>query len=111
MTEYWIAARPNAYDHPPHHELNEGKPQHSAQLRARDFLLKRRGGTPVRLHPQWATTSADTFAGEGHEAEVETPAHGLGESDGRGTYNHYKQVGSQRALKFGAAKRPRPIPQ
>ena len=60
-----------------------------------DFLLKRRGGTPVRLHPQWSTTNVETFAGEGHEAEVKTPAYGLGESDGKGTYNHYKQVGTR----------------
>ena len=82
-----------------------------AQARVWGFLLKRRGGPPARLHPQWSTTKVGTFAGEGHEAEVETPAHGLGESDGRGTYKHYKHVGNQRTLKFDAAKRPRAIPQ
>ena len=80
-------------------------------MRVWGFLLKRRGGTSVRLHPQWITTKVDTFTREGHEAEVETAAHGMGESDGRGTYKHYKQVGNQRTLTFDAAKRPRPIPQ
>ena len=61
-----------------------GKSHTNAQLRVWGFLLKRRGGTPVRLHPQWSTTKVETCAGEGHEAEVETPAHGLGESDGMG---------------------------
>ena len=87
-----------------------GEPLQNAQVRVWDFLLKRRDGTPVRLHPQWSTTNVDTFAGEGHEAEVETPAHGLGESDGRGMYNHCKRVGNQRTLKFHRAKWPRPIP-
>ena len=81
------------------------------QLRVWVFLLKRRDGTPGRLHPQWSTTKVETVAGEGHAAEVETPAHGLGESDGRGTYKHYNQVGNTRTLKFDAAKKPRPSPQ
>ena len=104
------AQRPNSYDHKRHHELKDGGSHNNAQSRVRDFLLKRRDGTPVRLHPQWSTTKVDTFAGEGHEAEVETPAHGLGESDGRGTHTHYTHVGNQRTLKFDHAKWHRPIP-
>ena len=91
-----LAQRPNSYDHKRHHELKEERnPLQSAQLCALDFLLKRRDGTSVRLHPQWSTTTVAFFAGEGHEAEVETPAHGLGESGDRGTYKHYTQVGNR----------------
>ena len=38
--------------------------------------------------------------GEGHE-ETQIPRNGLGMSDGRGTFKHYKEVRKARTLKFG----------
>ena len=89
LTECWIA-----HDHKRHHELKEErKPLQIVQLRVRDFLINRRDGTPVRLRPQCITTNVDTFVGEGHEAEVETPAHGPGESDGMGHLQALRSYG------------------
>ena len=107
LTQCWFAVRPRSYDHKRHHQLKyAGTPQRDTQLRVCDFLLVRADGSSVRLHPQWSTTAVETFAGEGHQDEVEPPARGLGESDGRGTYKHYKEVGTQRKLKFDGLKRP-----
>ena len=64
-------------------------------------------GSAVRLHPQWSKTAVESYAAEGHAEEVAIPAHGLGESDGPGTYRHFKDLGTQRRLKFDGTKRPR----
>jgi len=102
LTGCWFSARPGSYDHKGHHQLkHEGKPKRDARLRVWDFLLVRADGSSVRLHPQWSTTTVESFPGEGHTTEVEPPARGLGESDGPGT-----SAGTQRNLKFDALKRP-----
>ena len=93
-----FALRPNSHHHKRHHQL---------QVRVWDFVLTRVDGSAVRLHPQWSTTAVESYAVEGHAEEVEIPAHGLGESDGPGTYRHFKDVGTQRMLKFDGTKRPR----
>ena len=103
-----FALRPNSYDHKRHHQLRlAGTPKKDAQLRVGDFVLTRVDGSEVRLHPQWSKTAVESYAVEGHAEEVEIPAHGLGESDGPGTYRHFKDLGTQRRLKFDGTKRPR----
>ena len=72
-----------------------------------DFVLIRSDQSGVRLHPQWSTPKVESYAGEGHAQEVEIPQRGLGESDGPGTYKHFKTEGSQRTLRFDARKKPR----
>ena len=71
-----------------------------------DFLLERADGSSIRLHPQWSTTVVETFAGEGHDTEVEPPARGPGTSDGPGTYRRFKNIGTQTKVRFDAKKRP-----
>ena len=103
-----FALRPNSYDHKRHHQLRvAGTPKKDAKVRVWDFVLTRVDGSAVRLHPQWSTTDVESYAVEGHAEEVEIPAHGLGESDGPGTYRHFKDLGTQRRLKFDGTKRPR----
>ena len=103
-----FAPRPNSYDHKRHNQLRlAGKPKKDAKLRVWDFVLTRADGSAVRLHPQWSTKAVDSYAVEGHAEEVKIPVHGLGESDGRGTYKHFKDLGTQRMLKFDGTKRPR----
>ena len=104
----WVSSRPHSYDHKRHHQLKEARnPKKDAQLRVWDFFITRDDGSSIRLHPQWSTTKVETFAGGGHDEEVEPPVHGLGESDGRGTYKWFKSLGTQKQLKFNALKRPR----
>ena len=38
---------------------------------------------------------------------LRSPPTGVGESDGPGTYRHFKDLGTQRRLKFDGTKRPR----
>ena len=103
-----FALRPNSYDHKRHHQLRlAGTPKKDAQVRVWDFVLTRVDGSAVRLHPQWSNTAVESYAVEGHAEEVEIPAHGLGESDGPGTYRRFKDLGTQRRLKFDGTKRPR----
>ena len=85
----------------PHEKQTAGRPQRDVQLRVWDFVLKRSDGSAVRLHPQWSTPKVETYAVEGHETPVQTPHSGLGGSDGRGTYRHYKALGNQKTLRFG----------
>ena len=74
-------------------------------MRVWGFLLVREGGSTIRLHPQWSSTVVESFEGDGHPEEVDIPIHGLGESDGPGTYKHYKEVGALRKLHFGERKK------
>ena len=90
--------RPNSYDHKRHH-AGQGTPD--TKMRIWDFVLIRKDGSGVRLHPAWKTTKVESFAVEGHEEEVPIPSKGLGKSDGPGTYRAYKDIGSDRTLRFG----------
>ena len=97
-----LEPRPGSYDHKRHHEKNlAGRPETDTQLRVWDFVLIRKDGSGVRLHPQWSTPKVESYAVEGHDEEVQTPWAGLGGSDGPGTYKSYKEIGSQRMLRFG----------
>ena len=95
--------RPGSYDHKRHHEKRfAGRPETHTQLRVWDFVLIRKDGSGVRLHPQWSTTKVESHAVEGHDEEVQIPWAGLGGSDGPGTYKRFKQLGSQGLpLRFG----------
>ena len=94
--------RPNSYDHKRHHaKTSAGGPQTATKLPIWDFVLIRKDGSGVRLHPAWSTTKVESFAVEGHEEEVPIPWAGLGKSDGPGTYRAYKDIGSDRILRFG----------
>ena len=107
LTGRYFARRPNSYDHKTHHQLMKaGMPQKDKKLLVWDFVLVRADGTGLRLHPQWSNNEVETYAVEVHAEEVEPPAHGLGESDGPGTYRRFKDMGTQRKLRFDGAKRP-----
>ena len=107
LTGCYFAQRPNSYDHKKHRQLRKaGMPQKDKKLLVWDFVLVRADGTGLRLHPQWSNNEVETYAVEGHAEEVEPPAHGLGESDGPGTYRRFKDMGTQRKLRFDGAKRP-----
>ena len=95
-------SRPNSYDHKRHHEMKEaGRPVTDTKLQVWDVVLLRKDGGGVWLHPQWNGTKVESFKVEGHDEEVRIPNAGLGRSDGRGTYNLYKEIGNQRTLRFG----------
>ena len=90
-----VRKRTGSYDHSRQvKRLGQG-----SRLTKWDFVLKRSDGTAVRLHPEWSSNKILTLAVEG-EGETEIPRNGLGMSDGRGTFRHYKEVGQQRILKF-----------
>ena len=107
LKECWLSMRPGSYDHKRHVQLKDaGRPKTNSQLRVWDFLLVRDDGSAVRLHPQWSTTVVDVVAGNGHEEEVQTPSDGFGESEGRGTFHWYKEVGVVKKVRFDAWKGP-----
>ena len=87
--------------------LSPGSVRSMSCLDADKTPVTRVDGSAVRLHPHWSKTAVESDAVEGHAEEVEIPAHGLGESDGPGTYRHFKDLGTQRMLKFDGTKRPR----
>ena len=102
-----FSVRGNSYDHARHHMLKTAKkPYDKPQLRSWDFVLIRDDGTGVRMHPAWSSTKIATFDVEGYDEEVAPPEHGLGKSDGPGTYRHYKNLGAGRELRFDPSKRP-----
>ena len=97
-----IRWRPGSYDHKRHHEKRLAeRPEEHITLPVWDFVLIRSDQSGVRLHPQWSTPKVETYAVEGHETEVRIPTRGVGESDGPGTYKHFKVIGCQRMLRFG----------
>ena len=102
-----LSRRPNSYDHKRHNQLKHAqKPYGNPQLRVWDFVLIRDDGTALRVHPQWSTTKIETYEGAGHAEQGEPPTAGLGNSDGRGTYKYYKDVGTKGHLRFDPNKRP-----
>ena len=63
---------------------DEGQPLNDMSLPVWDFVIKREGGTGLRLHPQRSTVKVETFEIEGPEEPVEAPPQGNGCSWGRG---------------------------
>ena len=104
----YFAPRPNSYDHKRHRKLkDEGTPLLDVRLPIWDFVIERKDGTAVRLHPQRSTVNVETFVLEGHEDPVEPPRQGKGGkggSWGRGTYRYYKDIGTKEQLRFDKRK-------
>ena len=101
-------ARPNSYDHKRHHQLKtDGKPVTDRKLRIWDFVLFRKDGSCMRLHPNWSNTKIETHVLDGYAEEVPVPTDGPGTSMGHGTYKYHKDVGNLKTLRFDAAKRPK----
>ena len=102
-----FSVRENSYDHARHHAKRKSKQPHgNPQLRCWDFKLIREDGTGVRVHPSWKVTKIATFDADGYAEEVVPPEHGLGKSDGGGTYKYYKTLGTGEELRFDPNKRP-----
>jgi hypothetical protein len=101
----YFARRPNSYDHNRHRKLkDEGTPLLGVRLPIWDFVIERADGAAVRLHPHRSTMNVETFVLEGHEEPVEPPPRGKGGSWGRGTYRHYKGIGTKELLRLDARK-------
>ena len=78
-----------SYDHARHHaaRLGEG-PKFTGQAPIWDFLVTQADGTVVRFHPQ-QTKRRIKVASTTAPPPSEPPRRGLGQSDGRGTYQRY----------------------
>ena len=107
LTGCSFVIRPNSYDHQRHHmmKVTTGNPG-TTKLPHWDFVVCRADGSAIRLHPEWSKPHVASFESEGHTEEVTPPRAGLGRSDGRGTYRHYKTVGCAQKLRFDGGKRP-----
>ena len=99
VTECWFTPRPGSYDHALQH-ANKDAGRETWESSIWDFVIKRADGTGVRLHPQWKTNEIMTFPEEGHWLQVQPPDQGPGHSAGKGTYKMYKELSSQKKLKF-----------
>ncbi len=100
-----FSRRPNSYDHKTHHKMKQNaEPQPRAKIKIWDFLLLRDDGTGIRLHPNWKGTKVESFSMEGHAIEVPPPQKGFGESAGPGTFKGYKDIGTERILRFDPRK-------
>ena len=96
----FFSHRPGSYDHSRHHNSKTKAKTHDEHLGCWDFVVERADGTAVRMHPEWSTTKFKCFNVDGHEEPVAPPAAGLGNSDGRGTFKHYKLLGVTKTLRF-----------
>ena len=96
-----LSLRGGSYDHKRQVQVHQDE-----KMREWDFLLVRENGSSIRLHPNWNDRKVKTYKREGHTTEVEPPARGLGQSDGPGTFKHYREIGNERTLRFDAQKRP-----
>ena len=81
-----------SYDHARHHaaRLGEG-PKFTGQAPIWDFLVTQADGTVVRFHPQ-QTKRRIKVASTKAPPPSEPPRRGLGQSDGRGTYQRYARA-------------------
>ncbi len=70
-----------------------------------DFLVRRADGTGVRLHPQKTKNKIDAYDEHPHPQPVPTPRRGVGKSDWKGTFKHYKVLGVTRTLRFAPVSR------
>ena len=70
-----------------------------------DFVVRRANGTGVRLHPQKTKRTIDAYDEHPHPQPVPTPRRGVGKSDGKGTFKHYKVLGVTRTLRFAPVSR------
>ena len=83
---------PESYDHQRHTKgVARGQAQ-AVRLPVWDFVLIRDDGTGIRVHPEWSTAKLTLYEVEPHWGPVQPPRAGLGKSDGRGTFSHYKRL-------------------
>ena len=102
-----FSRRPNSYDHALHCAMKAERVEHKGpHEQLWDFVIWRKDGSGIRLHPEWTRTKFATFAVEGHAEQVQCPHKGPGRSDGKGTFKRYKDVATQGTLKFDHAKKP-----
>ena len=132
-----FSVRPGSYDHKRHSaDYQGGQPDrsrgqtdrsrgqtdrsgHSGQpaaviLGTWDFALHRADGSVLRVHPHWKGTKIDSMEmPPGAEyPEMQPPRKGVGRSDGRGTFSHYKNFNvSSDKLRFDPNKRLDPMKQ
>ena len=99
-----LMPRPNSYDHKRHHALRlANTPVEDRRLQVWDFVIIRKDGTAIRLHPQWSTTKIEAFPAQGYLEPVQHPAKGKGQSLGPGTYAWFKEtIGTAETLRFDA---------
>ena len=122
-----FSVRPGSYDHKRHHaDYRRGQPDRSRGQTDRagrsgepaavmwDFALHRADGSVLRVHPQWKGTKIESMEmPPGAEyPEMQPPRKGVGRSDGRGTFSHYKNFNvSSDKLRFDPNKRLDPMKQ
>jgi len=94
-----IAPRPGSYDHARSVAQAQNAQGALLKLPLWDFVLRREDGSAIRVHPQWKTPKVGSVP-DGHFPDVQPPTAGLGNSDGPGTYKHFKDSTSERWLKF-----------
>ena len=71
--------------------MDRGEAQ-AVRLPVWDFVLIRNDGTGIRVHPEWSTAKLRLYEVEPHWGPVQPPGAGLGKSEGRGTFSHYKRL-------------------
>ena len=64
-----------------------------------NFVIYLADGKKIHMHPSYRTTWVQCFAGDA-PTDPEIPRNGLGRSDGKGTYSHFKKKNGERALRF-----------
>ena len=107
LTNCWVEARPNSYDHKRHFMYRKYGYQSSGRLPIWDFVITRTDGTKIRLHPVWKGTTIEVFEpAEGTPHLVPAPMNGIGESDGPGTFKSFQRLQTTGALKFDPKKQP-----
>jgi len=77
-----LAVRPNSYDVARHYSdrKDHGLRQQEVQKPVWDFVLMRRNGTGLRLHPSWTKRQVPVWDVEPHREEI-VPGKGLGRPD------------------------------
>ena len=124
-----FSVRPGSYDHKRHHQdYRRGQPDRSrgqtdragrsgepaAVLGQWDFALHRADGSVLRVHPNWKGTKIASMEmpPDADYAEMPLPKKGVGRSDGRGTFSHYKNFNvSKDKIRFDPNKRLDPMKQ
>ena len=102
-----FSRRPNSYDHALHCAMKAERVEHKGpHEQLWDFVIWRKDGSGIRLHPEWTRTKFATFAVEGHAEQVQCPQKGPGTSDGKGTFKKYMEVAKNGTLRFDHTKKP-----
>ena len=105
-----FAIRPGSYDHKRHHMLRQTDPNPpEKKLPIWDFVVHRKDGSAIRLHPSWSKKDVEKVEEPEHAEALAVvtvpPRSGLGRSDGRGTYKKYKNISGTKNMQFDKAKK------